>query len=152
MAGIVFWFENNDRDVFSGRKVDLDAWRYAVKAGGIEKARCFNATELEVKFDKDFDFEVAGKDNIDFLDWVDSHKEENLVFFDTEWSCPESAIPISDLDHSTVDWYIFGAANGFHSDILRDHNFVYLPINGMGALHSVHIASAVLLRRWETIR
>ena len=40
MAGIVFWFENNDRDVFSGRQVDLDAWRYAIKAGGLDKARC----------------------------------------------------------------------------------------------------------------
>lgn len=152
MAGIVFWFEDNDRDVFSGRRVDLDAWRYAVKAGGIEKVRCFNSTELEVSFDLGFDFEIAGRDDTDYLEWVDQHRDENLVFFDTEWSCPDFAIPFAEVNHKDVDWYIFGRAAGLPG--VPDDRFIYtyLPINGSAALHSLHIASAVLLRRWEIMR
>ena len=150
MAGIVFWFELNDTDVFSGRPVDLDAWRYAIKAGGIDKAVCFNESELELFFDAGFDFTIGGGSVEEYELWIGNHKDLNLVFIETERSCPPGAISISSLDHNNVDYYIFGRSNGVPRNNLGKQ-YVFLPQNGVAYLHSVHIASAVLLRRWEEL-
>lgn len=147
MAGIAFWFEDNDTDVFSGRTVDLDAWRYAIKAGGITKARCFNSSSLDLFFDAGFDFEVIGSSGEDFNTWINNHSSERLIGFETQWSCPINGQCFSTLDHSTVDWYIFGPSFGIDNNLPIE--YIYLPQNGIAALHSVHIASAVMLRRWE---
>lgn len=150
MSGVVFFFENNDRDVFSGRTVDLDAWRYAIKAGGIDKAVCVNLSGADLFFDAAFDFTEINS-VVDYKSWLNDRINENIVFLETEWSIPDNKTKLSlrELDHSSIDWYVFGSAAG-HSFTL-DKSFVYLPQDGIGALHSVHIASAVLLRRWEEL-
>lgn len=143
MAGILFYFQDYDTDVFSGTRDDLDAWRYAVKAGGIDKIRCINESDLDVSLGfTDMDFKVVDED------WIKS--QSNVVVFDTEWTCPNSAIPLSRLDHSKVEWYVFGSAD-LGAPEVDGAQYVYLPQYGKGALHSLHIASAVLLRRWENI-
>jgi hypothetical protein len=153
MAGVVFWFETNDKDVWSGRPIDLDAWRYAIKAGGIDKARCINELGWPLTFDIDFDFEILGNYSSDFLTWLAQPERinENIVLFDTEWTCPEGSIPLSELNHQEVDWYVFGASSGIPTDLPIECQHVYLPQNGTASLHSVHIASAVMLRRWESV-
>ncbi len=147
MAGVVFWFQSQDKDVFSCRPIDLDAWRYAIKSGGINQARCFNETPLPLFFDQDFDFEIAGSNLDDFRDWAKD--KSNLIILQCEWSCPESAIPLSEVDHSKVDWYVFGRGSGLPNNL--PGQYVYLPQDGLGGLHPVHTASAVLLRRWEEL-
>lgn len=149
MAGIVFWFQEYDTDVFSGRPIDLDAWRYAIKAGNIQEVKCVNETEEPISIgDTNMDFEIIGSNFEDFTNWISDHS--NIAIFDTEWTCPEGAIPLSELNHSDIDWYVFGSADlGVPKNI--NAQYVYLPISGTGALHSVHIASAVMLRRWENI-
>jgi hypothetical protein len=141
MAGILFYFQDCYTDVFSGTRDHLDAWRYAVKAGGIDKIRCINTSGMDASIGfGDMDFEFVDED------WIKD--QTNIAILDTEWTCPSGAIPLSELDHSEVDWYVFGAAHG-HS--IKSGQFVYLPMNGRAALHSLHIASAVLLRRWEEV-
>lgn len=147
MAGIVFWFQSNDKDVWSGRPYDLDAWRYAAKAGGINQARCINETPWPVFFDGDFDFEIIGSRKDDLMEWTKD--KSNMVILETERMCPEGAIPLRELDHSKVEWYIFGQGNASPQGI--DGQYVYLPQDGIGGLHPVHTASAVLLRRWEEL-
>ena len=45
MAGVVFFFEQNDVDVWSGRPVDLDAWALAcLAAGDIDRVVVVNRT------------------------------------------------------------------------------------------------------------
>ena len=147
MAGVVFWFQSQDRDVFSGRPIDLDAWRYAIKAGGCNQARCINETAWPLTFEEAFDFEIIGSHVDDLHDWAKDKK--NVVVFEAEWSCPEGAIPLSEVDHSKVDWYVFG--NGSSAPQGLAGQYVYLPQDGIGGLHPVHTASAVMLRRWEEL-
>lgn len=146
-AGIVFWFQGDDKDVFSSRPIDLDAWRYAIKAGGCNKARCINETDEKLKFDSCFDFNIIGSNQQDLVVWLED--KENVIFFQCEWSCSEDAIPFSEVDHTKVDWYVFGSASGVPKNL--NGQYVYMPQAGMGAMHSVHAASAVMLRRWEEL-
>jgi hypothetical protein len=148
--GIVFWFETFDKDVFSSRPIiDLDAWRYAAKAGGITKLRCINTSGMKIDAGGDMDFEIIGESEEDFIKWVKKHKNQNLILFETPWTAPKGSIPFSKLNHKTADWYVFGSASGISPDL--PGKYVYLPQDGTGALHSVHIASAVMLRRWEEL-
>ncbi len=143
MAGILFYFQDYDVDVFSGKRDDLDAWRYAANAGGIDKIRCVNESEFDVSLGfTDMDFDVVDEG------WISN--QSNVAVLDTEWTCPDGAIPLSELDHSSVDWYVFGAADRGVPQGL-DAQYVYVPQFGNGALHSLHIAPVVLLRRWESI-
>jgi hypothetical protein len=147
MAGIVFWFQEKDRDVFSSRRIDLDAWRYAAKAGGIDKARCINQTDQHLHFDGDFDFEIIGQNSSDLRKWLED--QENAVIFQCEWSCSSDAIPMRMVDHTNVDWYVFGEGNSTPPDLKGQ--YVYMPQCDQGGLHPVHAASAAMLRRWEEL-
>lgn len=148
MAGILFWHE--DTDVFSGRQINVDAWMYAMNAGGITKARCVNKTTEHIHMG-DNDFKVIGNCVEDFLEWCDAHREEVLVFIETENSCPPSAIPLTYLDHSKVDWYVFGSGSGFPKSFLDDKQCVFLPTHNGIMLHPLHIGSCVMLRRYEEL-
>ena len=155
---MVFWFEESD--VFSGRQVHIDAWRYAARAGGIQSVRCINKTNHKLNMGNE-DFDVIGETDEDFINWCDENSSDNLVFFDTPNTCPDSAIQLRDLDHKAVDWYVFGAGSGFPRVYSKDHNsFIeytndknccYLPTNKNTMLHPLHIGSCVMLRRFEEI-
>jgi hypothetical protein len=150
MAGVLFYFQNNDIDVFSGRNpIDLDAWRYACKASNIESVRCINETNMSILFDTDVDFKIVNS----LESWLDTIIGQTIVLFEPQWSCPADAVSFKQLDHSIIDWYVFGAANGFNIPQLESYEltYCYLPQNGSGALHSIHIASAVLLNRWSAL-
>ena len=148
MSGVVFYFQTFDKDVFSSRPIDLDAWRYALQAGGITKARCLNEADANISLGID-DFEIIGTHVDDLLAWQQAHSEDYFAVFDTQWTCPPDAIPLQNLDHSQVDWYVFGGGNGIPVNLPGQR--VYLPQSGTGSLHSVHVASAVMFRRWEEL-
>lgn len=147
-AGIAFWFQSDDRDVFSSRPIDLDAWRYAAKAGGCTKARCINETDESLCFGGDFDFEIIGDKEQDLRSWLED--KENVVIFQCEWSCPENAKPLSIIHHPEVEWYVFG--HGANTPKNLNGQYVYMPQADKGGLHPVHAASAVMLRRWEELK
>ena len=152
MAGIVFWFENSDRDKFSGRQVDLDAWRYAIGAGCISETVCFNKSDYNPVLNAGYStFKIIDGDRTKFTEWVVEHKDQNLLFIETEWSCPSNAINLGSVNHATIDWYIFGPSNGIPTECQEFGQWCYLPVKDRFALHPVHIASCVLTRRYEEL-
>lgn len=158
MAGMLFWFE--ETDVFSGRQVHIDAWRYAAVAGQIDTIRCINKTDQKIHMGN-MDFKIVGETDEDFIMWCNNHLHQNLVFVETKNSCPESAIPLKDVKHEHVDWYIFGAGCGYprvydeesetFKSYVLDKQCVYLPTFRGAQLHPLHIGSCVMLRRYEEI-
>ena len=61
MAGIVFFYEDYDVDVFSGTHESLLPWNYACKiAGDIDAVRVINKTGQTIQsFDMSLDFQVV---------------------------------------------------------------------------------------------
>jgi len=140
LAGIAFFFEDNDTDVYSGRRVDLDAWNYASKISeDIDKAMIVNWTDQKLQsFDRSMDIKIV--DSLPELDGVVTR----LV---TPWRADEDTIELYDFDHKT-DWYVFGPAQGFSPD----GQSVTIPQAGLGAMHSVHCASVVMAHRYFALR
>lgn len=144
MVGVCFFFEDNDVDVYSGRRIDLDTWHYACRAAGdVERVICVNRTDEQ-------------------LTWPD----ERVLFRDTPlpiklggrvaklvppWQSSDAAMSLWAFDHD-VEWYLFGGAHGVQEPLKfgrpKRQQEVYVPQQGRGALHSTHIASAVLLHRY----
>ena len=141
MAGIVFYFEDNDIDVWSGRKIDLDAWNYSCKIGGIDKVIIINKTEEDIKpFDSWMDIKIVKDFDINSLD---GHT--------TQLVTPNETISTSlwDFDHKT-DWYIIGPASGWCGVYEADKK-ITIPQGDNGHHHSVFVASTVMYHRYNTI-
>lgn len=140
MAGLVFHFEPNDRDVFSGRAQDIDAWIYAAKmSGDITKMIMVNSagpkpTGLDMHFE-----------------WSIVSEIPPLVGNVTYMVMPsEQSLPLWGYDHET-DWYVFGPASGWHIGG-HDQVGVYVPqANPNIALHAVHIAPIVMAHRYKVL-
>jgi len=138
MVGLVFHYEDEGVDVFSGCIRSLDPWNYACKVGGgFDRVRVVNKTEQVLT-----PFDV----NMDFA-FVEDYDELNLdgvvAQFTTPWS-PGTHVPLSSLDHALVDWYVFGPASGWNAPV----NGVYLPQAGTGACHATHVFSATMFDRY----
>lgn len=142
MVGVAFHFEPNDVDVWSGRRIDLDAWNYAIKAAGdVDRAVVVNTTSQALSsFDADMDISIVPE--LPVL--------ENAVHVCCPWEADRcrSATALWDFDHAGLDWYVFGPAQGWRRDLDRG---LYVPQAGVGALHAVHIASVVLLHRFHIL-
>ena len=142
-SGIVFYFESNDVDVWSGRDYDLSAWNYACKVADIKKAIIINKCEREIfSFDAGMDIQIV------------SSSPENLEGHITQIVCPWEETPsdkieLWDFDHQT-DWYLFGSANGWVGNYSAD-SYVTIPQEGIGAVHSVHAATTVMFHRYKTL-
>jgi hypothetical protein len=147
MAGICFFFEPYDIDVWSGRRIDLDAWNYACNAAGdIDHVVVINRTRQKIRSpnaDIKFDLVESSKTNI-ALDDVPDFKG-NVAYICCPWDRAKNKTSLWDFDHN-VDWYVFGPANGWREEL---ENGVYIPQNGIGAMHSTHIATTILLHRYQ---
>ncbi len=140
-SGIVFFFEENDIDVWSGRRIDLDAWNYAIKVGGnIDKVIVINKTQETLQtFDADVDFQVVTE--IPVL----NGSVAQIV-------CPWEDTPVIkqslwDFNHD-VDWYFYGPAHGWQNNYFANI-FLTIPQNGMGACHSIHINTVIMFDRYK---
>lgn len=141
MVGIVFYFEPNDVDVYSGRRIDLDAWCYAAKAAGdVDEMIVVNRSGVELRLN---DFEVV--DEMPRLDGRVAH-----VCCPWERHRADVSIPLWSFDH-LVDWYSFGPATGWKntSEIMKLG--VYIPTASTVALHSAHAATVVLSHRYSKV-
>jgi hypothetical protein len=139
-AGIVFYFEENDRDVYSGRRVDLDAWNYACKiAGDIDRAIIINRTDEPLQpFDMGMDIQVT--------DQIPEPLHGSVVSLVTPWNAREDAQSLWSFNHE-VDWYIFGPADGHSPGGAQ----LCIPQAGVGAMHSVHVAGVVMAHRYGVV-
>lgn len=140
MAGICFYFEDSDVDVWSGK--DLDAWNYACKvAGDIDKAYIINKTDQVLEpFDVNMDFQVFGS-----LAEAEAAMTGNKMYLTCPWNIGNQS-SIVGHDH-LVDWYLFGPAAGWQKSI----DGFYIPQGGHGAVHSVHAATVVMFHRYWTL-
>lgn len=140
MAGICFYFEENDVDVWSGRDIDFDAWNYAIKAAGdITDVIVINKTTKELQtLDASLNFSVVQE-----LPQLTG----NIATICCPWNT-DNGVSLWEFDHTGVDWYLFGPAAGWNPNV---NGGVYVPQNGYGALHSTHIASIVLLHRYGAL-
>lgn len=140
MAGIVFFFEENDVDIFSGRRIDLSAWNYAIKAAGdISKVVVVNKTSVDIP---QLDSELEHFSVVSDLPVLDGR----LTYVVCPWDIVDFIEPLWSFDHNT-DWYLFGPAAGWRKYGRLEHG-VTIPMSGHGALHAVHVASAVMLHRY----
>lgn len=135
MAGVVFFFEDNDIDVYSGRQIDLDAWHLASRlCKDIDTLIVINRTDVKLTSPNgDIDFRV-----------VDELPElSNAIYL-----CPHAKKTIYEIDHNEVDWYVFGPAAGwgFESD-----EMVSIPAPRGNHLHSQHVMSAVMFDRYRNL-
>ena len=139
MAGIIFHFEDNDADVFSGRETDLSAWNYACKIGDINSAIIVNKTE-EPLSTFDFDMHIMVVEELPVL-------EDKIAVMVCPWNNVESE-SLWDFDHDVV-WYMFGPAAGWNET--PKGRRVHIPQNGRGAAHSIHVATTVMYHRFKTL-
>lgn len=143
MAGICFFFESYDTDVWSGH--NLDAWIYACKAAGdIDRIIVINKTKQKVpRPDLSLGYDEV-KSIEEAIEIMDGHI--------TQIVCPwdfEKTEELWSYDHNT-DWYIFGPATGWVRKDVGDAK-VTVPQAGIGACHSVHIATVILMNRFGVL-
>jgi len=143
MAGICFYFENNDADVWSGRSIDLDAWNYSSKLSpDIDKVVIVNKTGQNLNhFDTSIDVLIV--DELPTL-------EGNL----TQLVCPWEETPLPktnlwDFSHNT-DWYVYGPASGWGGNYFSN-SYLTIPQNSLAACHSIHISTTVMSHRYKTL-
>ena len=150
-TGIVFHFENFEKDVFSGREIDFDAWRYACKAFGIEQMVVIDLIPGGSKYII-ADAEYKPTIYFSLKDFEDLHLTDNLIYFETSWSFSKELTPINlnDFKHPKTGntWYIFGPANGFTPQINDGKTWVSIPQKTNTALHSLHLAPIALYDRY----
>lgn len=142
MAGLCFYYEDNDIDVYSGRPCDLDAWNYALQAGGpdMRQMMVLNRTNqmlhtpnakvsFEVRSETEGELvELSGKVAY-FVPPSDGRATEDLWDF-----------------HHEVDWYFFGPAQRFYFEPKSQDSVVAIPIPVQ--LHALHVASIVMAHRY----
>lgn len=135
MVGVAFYFEPNDVDVYSGRAIDLDAWYLASQIPtDITKMLVVNRTDAKIAMPS-INIALAVVDELPEL--------ENAVYLD-----PNKGTPLWDLDHSDVDWYVFGPANGWGPED-PTKTYIHIPHNGNIHCHSQHVMTTVMFHRYE---
>lgn len=150
MAGICFFFESYDIDVWSGRRIDLDAWNYACKAAGdIDRIVVVNRTASKISTpDRRINFECIQPsmtgDPIQDLPKF----EGKVAYVCCPWDTANEMVSLWEFDHD-VDWYVFGPASGWRGKI--EGLGLYIPQAGQAATHSVHVASTILMHRYSKV-
>jgi hypothetical protein len=138
MAGLVFYYQDSDIDVWSGH--NLDAWNYAASAAGsIDKMIVINQTDQVVNTpNASLEFRL-----VEEMPVLEGHK--TLVV------CPWEIAPkvsLANFDHDT-DWYVFGPAQGWGNPLPSADAYLTIPQAGQGACHSVHVATAIMYDRYS---
>lgn len=131
--GVCFHFELNDLDVWSGRQIDLDAWRYALKAFGGNRLAMINLCNAQVQIsDESIQFEQHASLNA----FLEAHPTDTKVYVEI------GGENLDLFEHPNECWYVFGGAQ------------VSLPRADVGiptpfALHPIHVEQIVL---WDRFR
>ena len=148
MAGIAFYFEDYDLDVYSGRAIDLAAWYLAsLIPGDIDKMIVVNKTGARVP--------LPTVENLDFRVVDELPELENAVYLDIH-----AGTPLYELDHSRVDWYVFGPAYGWRVAAANNQfdmegkQYVTIPQASVRIphCHAQHVVSTVMFHRYYSLR
>jgi len=143
-AGVCFYFEDHDVDVYSGRRIDLDAWNYAAQAGGPDVRNLLVLNRTDKK--------LTTPNAHMRLEVLDGNKpfpnlDGSAAYFippsDDRWQTT-----LWDFDHN-VDWYCFGPAMEFEFEPRKNDIIVTIPMDVQ--LHAVHAASVVMAHRYAVL-
>lgn len=150
MVGICFHFEDNYRDVYSGRQIDLDAWRYVGKGFGVSDFAMIDCCSGGANAAM-MDTEVAFEKFDDFQSFLAAKPGIVHVQVEPSWAVPDGQT-VTDVDqftHPSGDvWYCFGyGASNFTEGVVPDH-WVSIPMCKPLELHSVHSVGIVLHDRF----
>lgn len=145
MVGIAFYFEENDKDVYSGRRIDLDAWNYAIKlAGDVDEVIIVNKTDTILRSP---DHDLKSFNVVDELPELSGVVAHVVCPWDKK---PQQKVPLWKCNHN-VDWYVFGPAAGWDATQEIISLGVFIPQNGIGALHAVHAATVIMAHRFGVL-
>lgn len=133
MFGVCLHFEDNDRDVWSGRPIDLDAWRYALKAFGGDRLAVINLTDAVLSVQ---DMNISVEEYLSLNDFTSAHADERLVY--VELGGPS----LQEFTHPADCWYVFGGTT-----VTLPQADVTVPTNGI-TLHPVHVEQIILWDRF----
>lgn len=142
MAGVAFFLEDYDVDVYSGRLESLDAWNYAIGAAGdITDVVIINRTTIDPVFNLRYNIHIVPTEEAfialssgDRVTYVGAYNE----FEDTK--------SLWDFDHET-DWYFFGEASGHEAPA-----GITIPTADNMVFHSVHAATVVMAHRHQVMK
>ncbi len=149
MKAAVFFFETCDVDVWSGRQIDLDAWRYNTKMFGLDTLIMIDKIPGGSKY-QHFDEEQKFFRYTEISEFEAAHPNLHQYWFESPWSFPKSVIPtkLRDLKHAKDDVaYIFGPAVGFQIPEGDKKSWVTVPQKGLGATHAIFLAPIVFYDR-----
>lgn len=132
--GVCLHFEDYDRDVWSGRSIDLDAWRYALKAFGGDRMAVINLTGDKIAMN---DESVAYEEHSSLASFLAAHQGETMVFVELGGS------DLAAFEHPADCWYVFGGTT-----VSLPRADVEIPTGGL-ALHPVHCWQMVAWDRFS---
>ena len=136
---LAFFFEDSDKDIYSGRLIDLDAYRYACKAFGVNHMAVINLSTEEISMNDDG---ILLEQYSSFEEFKNSHKDSKMLLTEVPWACPAGAY-ILNKELPEFDWIVIGPSTGWIPHP-QDVEWLLVPQNGKGALHSQHIATLIL--------
>jgi len=141
MAGICFYFEDYDTDVWSGH--DLDAWNYACKiAGDIDSAIIINKTEQTIQsFDRSMNIQI-----VNTLEEAQAIMSGEIMYMVCPWEVGNHTSILN--NPHTANWYVLGPGDGWGN---QAPDGVWIPQAGMGAVHSVHLITVLMFHRYWTL-
>jgi hypothetical protein len=142
MAGVAFFFEEFDTDVYSGRLGFLDAWNYAfLAAGDITDVVIINRTDLVPILPVNYRIQIVSSEE-EFLALASGDR----ITYIGAYNEFEETTSLWDFDHKT-DWYFFGHAHGHKAP-----TGVTIPTARNTVFHSVHAATVVMTHRYEVMK
>ena len=129
-----------DRDVYSGRQIDLDAYRYACKAFGVSEIAVINSGKIEYEMN---DESMKLEEFDSFEDFRLAHQDESITIVEVPWAAPADAVGLHKENVPRTDWYVIGPARGWKCQP-QGCKWISIKQNGKGALHGQHIATLLL--------
>lgn len=158
MIAAVFHFENHDKDVWSGRPIDLDIWRYNTKMFGLDTLIMIDLVTGQAPY-QHLDEEQKFERFTSIDDFLQAHPHGDKIWFESPWSFPSSVIPtkLADFQHPNPSeelgvYYIFGPADGFTITENDPRTWVTVPQLGLGATHALFIAPIVFYDRANKLK
>lgn len=138
---LAFFLEENDRDVYSGRPIDFDAYRYSCKAFGVPEMAVINSDKIEYSFQ---DKSIKLTEYSSFEDFCENNKNQKIILLEAPWSAPAGCLTLGKHEVSEdIDWFVVGPSTGWYPHP-EGFEWLSIPQDGKGALHGQHIATLLL--------
>ena len=130
---LMFYFDEHDKDVWSGRTIDYDIWQVFTQIWGVTELAVINNTDLELN--------TAGRDNIEIFSNEEVFFSKNRTFIHLEHPKNSPKEMLSEHTFDSEAWYCMGPAQGW-SHMYRGKTLGIEQI-GSAELHAPFVASVL---------